>query len=111
MITLDTIDALARPHCLAVFGALHPGAEDGAPGGTGTIVLIGPSEPGFWPPVDRYQGFRQLRDGPDNSEALKVMEVNENRVPECLGNPAILPMGRGGIEPPTPGFSVLCSTN
>ena len=21
------------------------------------------------------------------------------------------PMGRGGIEPPTPGFSVLCSTN
>lgn len=63
MITLDTIDALARPHCLAVFGALHPGAEDGAPGGTGTIVLIGPSEPGFWPLLTASGEWRD--DAPD----------------------------------------------
>jgi len=32
---------------------------------------------------------------------------NKNRVPEFLGNPVFSLMGRGGIEPPTPGFSKL----
>ncbi len=33
---------------LAVRGGLHPGAEDAAPEGTGTLVLLGPDEPRFW---------------------------------------------------------------
>jgi len=33
---------------LLPLGALHPGRGDGAPPGTGTLVLLGPDEPGFW---------------------------------------------------------------
>lgn len=33
---------------LRVRGALHPGLKDGAPDGTGTLLLLGPDEPGFW---------------------------------------------------------------
>lgn len=48
MTTLADLGALAAQHSLAVFGALHPEEGDGAPEGTGTIVLLGPAEPGFW---------------------------------------------------------------
>lgn len=41
MSSLSAIAAAAAPHHLGVFGALHP--EDG-----GTIVLLGPAEPGYW---------------------------------------------------------------
>ncbi|MCV2869342.1 ferredoxin [Defluviimonas sp. WL0002] len=49
MSTLQAIADLARPHSLAVFGAFHPGPDDSAPPGTGTLLLFGPAEPGFWP--------------------------------------------------------------
>lgn len=45
---LAELDAAAREVRLAVFGAFHPGQADGAPEGTGTLVLLGPREPGFW---------------------------------------------------------------
>lgn len=46
--TLADVAALAAAHRLAVFGAFHAGPEDDAPEGTGTLVLLGPAEPGFW---------------------------------------------------------------
>lgn len=46
--SLSRIEAAAAPHRLAVFGAFHPGPDDGLPGGTGTLLLLGPAEPGFW---------------------------------------------------------------
>ncbi|WP_108485593.1 ferredoxin [Oceaniglobus ichthyenteri] len=47
--TLQDVErALAMDH-LQVLGGFHPGAQDGAPPGTGTLLLIGPDEPGFWP--------------------------------------------------------------
>lgn len=87
MITLDTIDALARPHCLAVFGALHPGAEDGAPGGTGTIVLIGPSEPGFWPLLTASGEWRD--DAPDPVDRWSKRVIGA--LADGLGGTAIFP--------------------
>jgi hypothetical protein len=33
---------------LDIFGAFHPEPGDGVPAGTGTLVLLGPLEPGFW---------------------------------------------------------------
>ena len=87
MITLDTIDALARPHCLAVFGALHPGAEDGAPGGTGTIVLIGPSEPGFWPLLTASGEWRDGAPDPVDRWSKRVIGA----LAEGLGGTAIFP--------------------
>jgi hypothetical protein len=42
---------------------------------------------------------------------MRMAVFDAKRVPEFLGNPLFFALGRGGIEPPTPGFSVLCSTN
>lgn len=47
-LTLDEVDALASAEALFVAGAFHPGAEDGLPDVTGTLVLLAPREPGFW---------------------------------------------------------------
>lgn len=46
MTTLDDIAQAAAPHHLATFGVVT-GAE--TPDGIGTLVLLGPQEPGFWP--------------------------------------------------------------
>ncbi len=46
MIGLPQITAEAQAQALAVRGAFH--AEDG-PAAGGTLILLGPDEPGFWP--------------------------------------------------------------
>lgn len=45
----ETVQTAAKAHHLTIVGAFHPEAEDGAPDGTGTLVLLAPAEPGFWP--------------------------------------------------------------
>ncbi|MFW2545239.1 ferredoxin [Primorskyibacter sp. 2E107] len=49
MITLVTADRAAQAAGLRLRGALHPAPQDLAPAGTGTVLLLGPDEPGFWP--------------------------------------------------------------
>ncbi|MFT3971989.1 MAG: ferredoxin [Amaricoccus sp.] len=46
---LAALDARAGRDGLTVLGAFHPGPDDGAPAGTGTLVLLGPAPGGFWP--------------------------------------------------------------
>lgn len=46
--SLDEIAADVRETGLAVVGALHPAPEDGAPPGTGTLVLLGPADGAMW---------------------------------------------------------------
>ncbi|MEM9319845.1 MAG: ferredoxin [Pseudomonadota bacterium] len=41
-------------------GAFHPKPDDGAPPGTGTLILLGPAEPGFW---DRFTASPEFSDG------------------------------------------------
>ena len=45
---LASIERLAAAHCLMVIGGFHPRDQDGCPDGTGTLLLFGPAEPGFW---------------------------------------------------------------
>ena len=49
--TTDHIATMLAPHHLAVLGGFHVIASDHLPAGTQTVVMIGPSEPGFWPHV------------------------------------------------------------
>jgi hypothetical protein len=49
--TVAGIEAQTAPHFLSVFGAFHPVPADNVPDGTGTLILLGPAEPGFWPHV------------------------------------------------------------
>ncbi|TVQ58088.1 MAG: ferredoxin [Rhodobacteraceae bacterium] len=46
--TLARIAGAAAAHGLGVIGALHPAPEDGAPPGTGTLVLLGPEGEAMW---------------------------------------------------------------
>jgi len=59
MPTLGQVAALAEAEGLAVLGGLHPGPGDGAPPGTGTLVLLGPDGAGFW---DRFRASAEYRD-------------------------------------------------
>lgn len=48
MTLYDAISARAAAEALDLFGAFHPRPDDRAPAGTGTLLLLGPREPGFW---------------------------------------------------------------
>lgn len=52
---LAALDALASQDRLTVMGAFHARPEDGL--GEGTLVLLGPAEPGFWDHVTREPEF------------------------------------------------------
>lgn len=57
MISYSAIaDRTARDH-LEIFGAFHPAPGDGTSDGCATLILLGPSEPGFWPYVTGLQEF------------------------------------------------------
>lgn len=43
------LQATVEAHHLTIVGAFHPSEGDGAPDGTGTLVLLAPHEPAFWP--------------------------------------------------------------
>ena len=59
--TLDEVATAALPQSLAVMGAFHTAAEDDP--GDGTLILLGPREPGFWP---NFQASPEARDGDRN---------------------------------------------
>jgi len=48
MVTYSDIATRVARDQLEVFGGFHPGPNDGAPAGCGTLLLLGPREPGFW---------------------------------------------------------------
>ncbi len=49
MTDLAALAAACDTARLAIFGAFHPDPADAVPVPAGTLVLIGPAEPGFWP--------------------------------------------------------------
>lgn len=56
----ETLSQEAEALGLRILGGFHPGPGDGAPEGCGTLLLIGPAEPAFWP---LFQGSPEYRDG------------------------------------------------
>ncbi|WP_425427745.1 ferredoxin [Albidovulum inexpectatum] len=78
---LASLAARAAHHALEVFGAFNPGPDDDLPD-IGTLVLLGPREPGFWAhlkaqpewldgqpdPIDRWSA-RALRELAEPLEA------------------------------------------
>ncbi|WP_412174962.1 ferredoxin [Albidovulum sediminicola] len=94
--SLEEIAALARPHFLAVFGALHPGNEDGAPAGTGTLVLLGPAEPGFWPHLTSGPEWQDGAPDPVDRWSKRVI----GQLAEALGGQPLFPSD----GPPYPPF-------
>ncbi len=86
---LAEIAVAAGAEGLAVLGAVRPGAGDGVPEGTGTVVLLGPDGPGFW---DRFRAAPEYGDGardPLDRWSLRVIGGLGRR----LGATALFPFG------------------
>jgi hypothetical protein len=93
--TLAAVAARARPIELAPLGAFHPVAGDGAPEGCGTLVLLGPDGPGFWP---RFAASPEFRDGaPDPLDRWSARVVAA--LAAAFGGAAILPFGGPPFAP------------
>ncbi|MFN6951374.1 MAG: ferredoxin [Albidovulum sp.] len=85
----DAITARVAADALDVFGAFHPGPGDPAPAGSGTILLLGPREPGFWAAIT---GAPEWADGtPDPVDRWSLRVVG--RLALELGGEALFPFG------------------
>lgn len=85
----ETIDETAARHGLGIVGAFHPGLEDNAPGGTGTLVLLAPRAPDFW---NFFQTQPEATDGkPDPLDRWSTRTVSA--IARVLGATALFPFG------------------
>jgi epoxyqueuosine reductase len=74
---------------LAVLGAFHPEADDGAPEGCATLVLLGPDGPAAW---RRFQGSVEANDGEADPLDRWSQRVVSALAAE-LGGQALFPFG------------------
>lgn len=86
---LAAIEQAAAAHRLFVSGAFHPGPGDAAPAGTGTLVLLSPAEPGFWPHVTASPEFADGARNPLDRWSTRVIDT----LAQGFGATALLPFG------------------
>ncbi len=86
---LAAISAAARAAQLDIFGAFHPGPGDRAPEGTGTLILLGPLEPGFWAAVTASPEWADGAADPLDRWSARVVGV----LAERFGGQALMPFG------------------
>ena len=97
--TLAAIAARARPDGLAPLGAFHPGPDDGAPAGCGTLVLLGPDGPDFWPRFRASPEYRDRAPDPLNRWSERVIAA----LATAFGAQPLFPFG----GPPWQPFTAL----
>lgn len=85
--TWAALQAAARAAGLALRGAFHPGPRDAAPAGSGTLVLLGPDEPRFWPPFTRSPEY--LDGAPDPLDRWSKRVAGE--LAAAFGGEAVFP--------------------
>ena len=93
--TLEDIEAQVRKSHLTIFGALHTRPEDKL--GDGTLLLLGPHEPGFWPYVSAEPEFNDKAPDPMDRWSDRVIRA----LAASLGGTALFPFG----QPPQPFIS------
>ncbi|MEO0822139.1 MAG: ferredoxin [Pseudomonadota bacterium] len=97
---LAAIDAALAPHGLAVTGAFHPGAEDGAPAGTGTLCLVGATGPAMWA---AFRASAEFGDGAahplDRWSARVIGGAAETLTAAGLEAAALFPFGGPPYQP------------
>jgi hypothetical protein len=57
--TPSAVTEAVRAAHLEIVGGFHPGPDDLVPEGIGTLLLLGPREPGFWEVVSTSPEFRE----------------------------------------------------
>ncbi len=84
---LSTIEILAAEHRLTVVGGFHPAPGDDCPEDAGTLLLFGPSEPGFWAHFSATPEWRDGSADPLDRWSQRVL----NSIAARLAGRAILP--------------------
>jgi epoxyqueuosine reductase len=79
----------AARHRLDIFGAFHVSDTDGAPAGTQTLLLLGPSEPGFWAHITASAEFIDGAPDPIDRWSRRVI----GHMACDLGAKALFPFG------------------
>lgn len=92
---LDQIETRLGPHHLSVFGGFHPAEGDAAPASCGTLLMLGPREPGFWAHVKAAAEFSDDRADPLDRWSRRVI----GRIACDLGAKALFPFGRAPYRP------------
>lgn len=86
---LAAVEAMAADRHLAVFGGFHPGPDDRVPHDAGTLLLLGPKEPGFWPHVSAEPEFADQRPDPLDRWSRRII----GQLACDLGAKALFPFG------------------
>lgn len=96
-LSLDRLTGLLSPHRLEILGGFAVGeaGEAGVPGGTRTVVLIGPAEPGFWPHLTAQPEWRDGAPDPVDRWSRRVI----GRLACDLGAKALFPFGGPPYHP------------
>lgn len=89
--TLGEIEKAAGAHNLTVFGTV----TEGVPDGLETLVLLGPSEPGFWPAFTASPEFNDGAPDPLDRWSLRVI----NGLAQNLNATAYFPFGGPPYQP------------
>ncbi len=93
--TLDEIDAAIEDSHLTVFGAFNPQPEHIAPKGAGTLVMLGPKEPGFW---GHFKASPEYLDGnPDPLDRWADRVISD--IAHTLGATPYFPFGGPPFQP------------
>ena len=90
----DIVDSARASH-LDVLGAFHPVATDQTPGGAGTLILLGPHEPGFWTHVKADPDFHDGAANPLDRWSMRVVGALAAK----LGAVALFPFGEPPYQP------------
>lgn len=91
----DDLLTRARAHHLDIFGAFHPDPDDLTPADTGTLVLLGPHEPGFWPAITAAPEFADGAPNPVDRWSTRVVGT----LADDLGATALFPFGGPPYQP------------
>jgi hypothetical protein len=85
--SLAALEARASEHSLSNFGTLPALPSDGV--GDGTIVLLGPGEPGFWDHVTAQPEFKDQQDHPLDRWSKRVIMG----IADTIGGQPLFPFG------------------
>lgn len=72
-LTFGALEGEAKARHLAVLGAFHPEADDDAPEGMGTLLMLGPDEPGFWPAFTAAPEYQDGKPDPMDRWSKRVI--------------------------------------
>jgi hypothetical protein len=95
MTDLAAIEDALSPHALTILGGFHPGPDDNVPSATGTLLLLGPRQPEFWPHLTAQP---EWQDGlPDPVDRWSRRAIG--RLACDLGAKALFPFGGPPYRP------------